>query len=113
MHDGDALVAVIIGRIDLHRDRLRGYIAMLAVETSYRKRGLGPCPPNASCPFWTLLTCTHAVGPDTSHREHARPAHRAQDEAARVSRGPSLLSPPHQPNAPPHSPAPYYLLAYS
>lgn len=37
------MVGVIIGRCELHKNRgvMRGYIAMLAVHPSYRKKGLG------------------------------------------------------------------------
>jgi len=42
--DGEACVGVIIGRIDMHGVQKRGYIGMLAVEVSYRKRGIGKAP---------------------------------------------------------------------
>jgi len=42
--DGEACVGVIIGRIDMHGVQKRGYIGMLAVEASYRKRGIGKAP---------------------------------------------------------------------
>ncbi|KAI9338709.1 acyl-CoA N-acyltransferase [Zopfochytrium polystomum] len=38
---GDKCIGVIVCKLDHHRDRLRGYIAMLAVNTDYRKRGIG------------------------------------------------------------------------
>ena len=43
----DKIIGVVIGRIDTHRsslygtERKRGYIAMLAVDKSYRGKGLG------------------------------------------------------------------------
>ncbi|KAG0749995.1 hypothetical protein G6F57_006241 [Rhizopus arrhizus] len=39
--DGDEYVGVIICKVDRHKDRLRGYIAMLAVSKSHRKRSIG------------------------------------------------------------------------
>ncbi|RCH84302.1 N-alpha-acetyltransferase 30 [Rhizopus stolonifer] len=39
--DGEEYVGVIICKVDRHRDRLRGYIAMLAVSKTYRKRSIG------------------------------------------------------------------------
>ncbi|KAI8636612.1 putative acyltransfersase [Parasitella parasitica] len=39
--DGDKYVGVIICKLDRHRDRLRGYIAMLAVAKSHRKMSIG------------------------------------------------------------------------
>ncbi|KAI8089936.1 putative acyltransfersase [Halteromyces radiatus] len=39
--DGEACVGVIICKLDPHKDRLRGYIAMLAVAKDYRKRAIG------------------------------------------------------------------------
>ncbi|OZJ06853.1 N-alpha-acetyltransferase 30 [Bifiguratus adelaidae] len=39
--DGDECVGVIICKLDSHKDRLRGYIAMLAVAKDYRKRRIG------------------------------------------------------------------------
>ncbi|KAI8067781.1 putative acyltransfersase [Gongronella butleri] len=39
--DGDKIVGVIICKLDYHKDRLRGYIAMLAVARDYRKRAIG------------------------------------------------------------------------
>ena len=38
--DGDRVVGVVIGRIITHRDRLRGYIGMLAVHRDYRRCGI-------------------------------------------------------------------------
>jgi N-alpha-acetyltransferase 30 len=38
--DGGALVAVVICTINPHGTERRGYIAMLAVESAYRKRGI-------------------------------------------------------------------------
>jgi ribosomal protein S18 acetylase RimI-like enzyme len=35
------MVGVVIGRVDLHRSRLRGYVGMLTVDAAYRNRGLG------------------------------------------------------------------------
>ncbi|KAJ3010862.1 UNVERIFIED_CONTAM: N-alpha-acetyltransferase 30 [Siphonaria sp. JEL0065] len=41
MIDG-VCVGVIVCKLDLHRNnRKRGYLAMLAVKTEYRKRGIG------------------------------------------------------------------------
>ncbi|KAI9307410.1 putative acyltransfersase [Cunninghamella echinulata] len=34
-------IGVIICKLDPHKDRLRGYIAMLAVDKGYRKRAIG------------------------------------------------------------------------
>lgn len=39
--DGDKYVGVIICKLDRHKDRLRGYIAMLAVSKSHRKLSIG------------------------------------------------------------------------
>ncbi|KAI8980367.1 putative acyltransfersase [Pilobolus umbonatus] len=39
--DGDDYVGVIICKLDRHKDRLRGYIAMLAVAKTHRKRSIG------------------------------------------------------------------------
>ncbi|CEG81072.1 Putative Acetyltransferase [Rhizopus microsporus] len=39
--DGDEYVGVIICKVDKHKDRLRGYIAMLAVAKTHRKRSIG------------------------------------------------------------------------
>lgn len=39
--DGEKCVGVIICKLDAHKDRLRGYIAMLAVSREYRKRAIG------------------------------------------------------------------------
>lgn len=39
--DGEECVGVIIGKLDRHRNALRGYIAMLAVARAYRKRRIG------------------------------------------------------------------------
>ncbi|KAI8373192.1 putative acyltransfersase [Radiomyces spectabilis] len=39
--DGNECVGVIICKLDAHKDRLRGYIAMLAVAKEYRKRAIG------------------------------------------------------------------------
>lgn len=39
--DGDTYVGVIICKLDRHKDRLRGYIAMLAVSKSHRKKSIG------------------------------------------------------------------------
>lgn len=41
------LVGVIIGKIGDHRGALRGYIGMLAVDTEYRRLGIG----NGLCSF--------------------------------------------------------------
>ncbi|KAJ3100458.1 hypothetical protein HDU97_002195 [Phlyctochytrium planicorne] len=38
---GSTCIGVIICRLDKHRDVMRGYIAMLAVSTEHRKRGIG------------------------------------------------------------------------
>ncbi|KAL1924667.1 uncharacterized protein VTP21DRAFT_4321 [Calcarisporiella thermophila] len=38
---GERCIGVIICKLDDHRGRLRGYIAMLAVSRDFRKRGLG------------------------------------------------------------------------
>ncbi|OBZ82080.1 N-alpha-acetyltransferase 30 [Choanephora cucurbitarum] len=37
----NAYVGVIICKLDRHKDRLRGYIAMLAVAKTHRKRSIG------------------------------------------------------------------------
>lgn len=39
--DGDKYVGVIICKLDRHKDRLRGYIAMLAVSKTHRKMSIG------------------------------------------------------------------------
>jgi peptide alpha-N-acetyltransferase len=39
--DGDQYVGVIICKLDRHKDRLRGYIAMLAVSKTHRKMSIG------------------------------------------------------------------------
>jgi peptide alpha-N-acetyltransferase len=39
--DGDQYVGVIICKLDRHKDRLRGYIAMLAVAKTHRKKSIG------------------------------------------------------------------------
>ncbi|KAG2207942.1 hypothetical protein INT47_010926 [Mucor saturninus] len=39
--DGDTYVGVIICKLDRHKDRLRGYIAMLAVSKTHRKKSIG------------------------------------------------------------------------
>ncbi|GAA5803852.1 putative acyltransfersase [Helicostylum pulchrum] len=39
--DGDQYVGVIICKLDRHKDRLRGYIAMLAVSKTHRKLSIG------------------------------------------------------------------------
>ncbi|KAJ8652360.1 hypothetical protein O0I10_012031 [Lichtheimia ornata] len=39
--DADRCVGVIICKLDQHKDRSRGYIAMLAVAKEYRKRAIG------------------------------------------------------------------------
>ncbi|ORY04222.1 acyl-CoA N-acyltransferase [Basidiobolus meristosporus CBS 931.73] len=39
--DGDKCVGVIICKLDVHKNILRGYIAMLAVAKEYRKRKIG------------------------------------------------------------------------
>jgi len=41
--DGDKAVGVIVCKMDDHRGHLRGYIAMLVVDNTYRGRGLGEC----------------------------------------------------------------------
>ncbi|KAG0172568.1 N-alpha-acetyltransferase 30 [Apophysomyces sp. BC1015] len=38
--DDDQCVGVIVCKLDRHKDRLRGYIAMLAVDKKYRKRAI-------------------------------------------------------------------------
>lgn len=40
-NDQDKCVGVIICKLDYHNERLRGYIAMLAVAKEYRKRKIG------------------------------------------------------------------------
>ena len=37
------MVGVIVGKLDFHKShgKLRGYIAMLAVDKNYRKQGIG------------------------------------------------------------------------
>lgn len=39
--DEDQYVGVIICKLDRHKDRLRGYIAMLAVAKTHRKMSIG------------------------------------------------------------------------
>lgn len=39
--DGAKAVGVIVCKMDDHRGHLRGYIAMLVVDNTYRGRGLG------------------------------------------------------------------------
>ncbi|CAO3661750.1 unnamed protein product [Rhizopus stolonifer] len=39
--DGEEYVGIIICKVDRHRDRLRGYIAMLAVSKTHCKRSIG------------------------------------------------------------------------
>ncbi|KAI9280029.1 putative acyltransfersase [Sporodiniella umbellata] len=39
--DGEEYVGTIVCKVDKHRDRLRGYIAMLAVSKTHRKRSIG------------------------------------------------------------------------
>jgi GNAT superfamily N-acetyltransferase len=39
--DGDKAVGVIVCKMDDHRGHLRGYIAMLVVDSTYRGQGLG------------------------------------------------------------------------
>ncbi|KAI8332822.1 N-acetyltransferase 12, isoform CRA_a [Chlamydoabsidia padenii] len=39
--DNETCVGVIICKLDPHKDRQRGYIAMLAVAKDYRKRAIG------------------------------------------------------------------------
>lgn len=39
--DKDTCVGVIICKLDPHKDRMRGYIAMLAVAKEYRNRSIG------------------------------------------------------------------------
>ncbi|KAI8973240.1 putative acyltransfersase [Mycotypha africana] len=39
--DGDEHVGVVICKLDRHKDRLRGYIAMLAVAKTHRKKSIG------------------------------------------------------------------------
>ena len=39
--DGEKYVGVIICKLDRHKDRLRGYIAMLAVAKTHRKMSIG------------------------------------------------------------------------
>ncbi|KAI7869078.1 putative acyltransfersase [Spinellus fusiger] len=39
--DGETCVGVVICKLDQHKDRIRGYIAMLAVAKEYRKRAIG------------------------------------------------------------------------
>eukprot|EP00741_Cyanophora_paradoxa_P015285 tig00000194_g14754.t1 len=34
-------IGVIVCKLDMHRESYRGYIAMLAVDKAYRKRGIG------------------------------------------------------------------------
>lgn len=42
-HDGDEIVGVIVCKAEVHKrsELMRGYIAMLAVDARYRKRGIG------------------------------------------------------------------------
>ncbi|KAJ3300381.1 N-alpha-acetyltransferase 30 [Borealophlyctis nickersoniae] len=39
--DKDRCIGVIVGKLDLHNEEMRGYIAMLAVAKDYRKRRIG------------------------------------------------------------------------
>ena len=38
---GDVSVGVVVCKVDQHRDRSRGYIAMLAVDPAYRGQNIG------------------------------------------------------------------------
>ena len=40
-HEGGRLIGAVVGKAELHKGRLRGYVAMLAVEKEYRMHGLG------------------------------------------------------------------------
>lgn len=40
-HSGGSLVGVIIGKQEQRRSRQRGYVAMLVVESSFRRYGVG------------------------------------------------------------------------
>ncbi|KAI9293054.1 acyl-CoA N-acyltransferase [Neoconidiobolus thromboides FSU 785] len=41
-HDiNGTLVGVVVAKLDTHKERKRGYIAMLAVDARFRKRGIG------------------------------------------------------------------------
>ena len=42
---GDAACGVIVCKMDLHRQRMRGYLAMLVVDHAYRGKGIGACQP--------------------------------------------------------------------
>lgn len=40
--DGDTMIGAVVGKMELHKSgKKRGYIAMLAVDKKYRKRGIG------------------------------------------------------------------------
>ena len=39
--DGDKPIGVVVCKMDDHRGHLRGYIAMLVVDNTYRGKGLG------------------------------------------------------------------------
>jgi peptide alpha-N-acetyltransferase len=41
--DGDKAIGVVVCKMDDHRGHLRGYIAMLVVDNTYRGKGLGRC----------------------------------------------------------------------
>lgn len=53
--DGAACVGAIVCKLDLHKKMVRrGYIAMLAVDENYRRRGIG----KLSTKIYLLLTIT-------------------------------------------------------
>jgi peptide alpha-N-acetyltransferase len=45
MHEGKS-IGCIVSKLDMHGRSLRGYIAMLAVEKEYRKKGIGRQDPH-------------------------------------------------------------------
>ncbi|KAG1659543.1 hypothetical protein FOA52_016166 [Chlamydomonas sp. UWO 241] len=40
-YDGDRAFGVVISKMDMHKDRMRGYVAMLVVDKAYRGKGAG------------------------------------------------------------------------
>lgn len=72
--DGDKAVGVIVCKMDDHRGHLRGYIAMLVVDNTYRGKGLGKqhlghCGwvPSKLC---SSSNCTKARAGNQSSRSH-------------------------------------------
>lgn len=40
-YDGDTPFGTVVCKMDLHRDHMRGYVAMLVVDKAYRGKGAG------------------------------------------------------------------------